>query len=127
MPSTPTEAMAAYERATRAHDLPALLALIDDDAVYFFSNESDHVGKPAIEAAIRRNFEVIQDETYVLEDRTWLVTAEDVAACVYNYRWTGTVHGEPASGGGRGTTVLRRTDEGWKVVHEHLSRGRYVP
>jgi hypothetical protein len=91
-----------------------------------FSDESVHIGKPAIEKVLRRNFNSIQEETYLLDNLTWLVQSEKVAACVYDYSWTGLIKGEPAAGSGRGTTILHWGDEGWKVVHEHLSRGKFA-
>lgn len=122
---TAPEFLAAYERATDAHDLPTVLSMIADDAVYFFSDESVHVGRDAIERVLRRNFQAIQDESYVLDNLVWLAEGEDVAACVYDYRWSGTVRGRPAAGTGRGTTVLRRAGDDWELVHEHLSRGAF--
>ena len=115
-----------YERATQDHDLEATLSLIDKGAIYLFSDESAHIGKPAVEKVLRRNFKIIEDEVYSLDNLTWLVKSEQVAACVYDYYWTGLIKGEPASGSGRGTTILRRGDRGWKVVHEHLSRGKFA-
>ena len=56
--------MKAYERATNSHDLEATLALIDEEAIYLFSDESVHVGRAAIGQAMQRNFDLIQDETY---------------------------------------------------------------
>lgn len=44
----------------------------------------------------------------------------------YDCSWSGVINGEPASGSGRGTTVLQRSQDGWKVVHEHLSRGKFA-
>lgn len=117
--------MEAYQSATNSHDLQATLALIAEEAVYLFSNESVHVGQEQIARALQRNFDLIQDETYTTTGRTWLVETAEVAVCVYDYAWTGTINGKPASGSGRGTTVLRRFGDEWKVVHEHLSRGRF--
>ena len=124
MPRTPAELMSAYEAASRAHDLDALLPLIDDCAVYYFSNESAHVGKPAVEAVIRHNFEVITGEHYAISNLHWLAESDDVAACVYDYAWSGVINGKSASGSGRGSTVLVRRGDVWKVSHEHLSRGK---
>lgn len=126
MTRTPDEFMEKYERATNSHDLEAVLALIDEEAVYLFSDESVHVGKPAIASALRRNFDLIEDETYSIANLTWLVQTGEAAACVYNFSWSGTIRGKPASGSGRGTTVLRRSGESWKVIHEHLSRGKFA-
>ncbi len=126
MTHTPDECMQAYERATSSHDLEATLALIDEEALYFFSDETVHPGKQAIEKVLRRNFNLIQDEKYSISHLTWLVRSDQAAACVYDYSWSGIIHGMPASGVGRGTSVLKRTGNGWKVIHEHLSRGRFA-
>ena len=126
MSVTPNEFMNVYEAATREQGLDAKLSLIDEEAIFFFSNQSVHVGKQAVERAIRHNFEVIKDDTYSISNLTWLVQSNDVAACVYDFAWSGTVHGEPASGSGRGTTILKRVDNQWRVLHEHLSQGKFA-
>jgi ketosteroid isomerase-like protein len=125
MANSAEDAMIAYERATNSHDVEATLSLVDEDAIYLFSDGSVHVGRREIETVIRRSFYLIRDESYSIDNLTWLVKSGEVAACVYDYSWSGTIHGEPASGSGRGTTILRRSQGGWKVVHEHLSRGRF--
>ena len=120
---SPTDFMKAYELATNSHDLDAVLNLIASDAIYFFSDRSAHVGKTAIRRAIQTNFEAIEAEVYRISHLKWLARSDDVAACVYEFEWSGRIDGKPASGGGRGTTVIRRVEEQWKVVHEHLSGG----
>jgi ketosteroid isomerase-like protein len=119
--------MQAYTRATDSHGLRAALALIDDDAVYFFSNKTVHLDKKAIEEMLTYSFGLIQDETYAISDLTWLARSEPVASCVYDFTWSGTVRGQPASGHGGGTTVLKRSaNSTWRIIHEHLSGGRFV-
>jgi len=125
MSQTADEFMEMYEAATNSHDLEAVLALIDEEAIYLFSDESVHAGKEAIERVLARNFGLIQDEIYSLHNVTWVAKGADVAACVYDYTWSGVIHGRPASGSGRGTSVIRRSGESWRVVHEHLSKGRF--
>lgn len=120
------EFMREYEQAANAHDLERSLSLIDDDAIFLFSDESVHVGKAAIRRAFRKNFDTIESETYSVSNLTWLAATEDVAACVYDFAWSGTIGGQPASGSGRGTSVLRSTRGEWKIIHEHLSRGRFA-
>lgn len=120
---SPTEFMRAYEAATNTHDLEGTLALIADDAVYLFSDESSHVGKAAIRAALRANFDAISNETYRIHDLRWLAASDEVAACIYSFDWSGEIDGKPAGGAGRGTSVLRRVAGDWRVVHEHLSHG----
>ena len=125
MGQTPDQFMQAYEHATANHDLASTLERIDDDAIYLFSNESVHIGKPAVEWVLRHNFEVIKAESYSISNLTWMAQSDDVAACVYDYAWSGTIDGEKMSGFGRGTCVLKRSGDEWRIVHEHLSRGKF--
>jgi uncharacterized protein (TIGR02246 family) len=122
----PAEFMRVYEAAVNARDLEAALELIADDAVYLFSNQAAHVGKEAIRNAIQANFDTIKNETYRIQDMRWLAATEELAVCVYAFGWSGEINGQPASGSGRGTSVLRRIQGNWRVAHEHLSRGRLL-
>ena len=124
---TPDEFMLKYEAATCAHDLEATVSLIAEDAIYLFSNRTSHVGKQAIRKALLANFESIKAETYAIQGLKWLARSEEIAACVYEFAWSGEIDGKPASGSGRGTTVLRRVEGQWKVAHEHLSAGPLWP
>jgi ketosteroid isomerase-like protein len=123
MTVTPEDALEAYVRASDRHDVDGTTRWIADDAVYLFSNEYCHNGKSAVRNAIEKNFDTIGDGSYSIENVLWLVREPQVAVCVYVYRWSGLVGDERMSGGGRGTTVLRRQNGDWRVVHEHLSRG----
>ena len=125
MPQSPEEFIHSYEEALRSHDQARVLELIDDDAVYFFSNETQHIGKSAIAEAIGRNFEIIKCEQYEMSNLRWLVKNES-AVVIFDYAWSGLINGEQASGFGRGTLVLKSHGESWRIVHEHLSRGRFV-
>ena len=116
--------MQAYEKATRTHDLEGALALIADEAVYFFSNETVYADKAAIRQALARNFALIQQEAYSITNLIWLARSGKMAACIYDFAWSGVVGGKPASGSGRGTSVFQRKEDGWKVIHEHLSKGK---
>jgi ketosteroid isomerase-like protein len=120
---TPQAFLERYARNTDAHDLGATLGMVADDAIYLFSDGAAHVGKPAIAKVLTANFAAIVDETYRIRDVRWLLSTADAAACVYIFDWSGLVAGKLASGHGRGTSVLHRTADGWRVVHEHLSRG----
>jgi ketosteroid isomerase-like protein len=116
---------AALIERMRAKDLAGALELIAEDAVYFWSNGTAMFGRAAIGDALQANFASIEDDTYDVDDIVWLAATNDVAACVFRFRWTGVVSGTPVSGAGRGATVLRRTDGRWVVVHENLSSGSY--
>jgi ketosteroid isomerase-like protein len=121
---SPGEFMQAYERCTNTHEIEVLADLMADDAIYLFSNQTSHTGKFAVRKAIQANFDAIEGETYRIHGLKWVAKSEDVAACVYEFDWSGRIDGKAASGHGRGTTVIRRIEGRWKVAHEHLSTGR---
>jgi ketosteroid isomerase-like protein len=110
-----------YEQATNEHDFTLLAPLIADDAVYWFTDGS-HRGRAEIEAAVSRTFATIRDEVYEIHDLEWVAVSAESAVCRYRFRWSGLVDGQPASGTGRGTSVLTRRSSRWQILHEHLSR-----
>jgi ketosteroid isomerase-like protein len=122
---TPDEYKRELVRRMNAKDLEGTLELIADDAVYFWSDGSAMFGKAAIAEGLKRNFVGIENDTYEVLDVTWLVEAGDIAACVFRFQWAGEVNGVPATGSGRGASVLRRLDGEWRTVHENLSRGEW--
>lgn len=127
MIATAAACLAAFEAALARADLDAAMALLADDVVFFYSNGSAHFGKSAIRSAIKTNFDTIKDDTYATHDHVWIARSDSAAACMYSFAWAGTMDGKPVGGRGRGTTVLRREPEGWRIVHEHLSHGRWKP
>ena len=120
---SPNEFLKRYEAATGAQDLEGTLSLIAEDAIYLFSDQTSHVGKSAIKQVLVSNFASIQDETYRLDNVRWVASSDSVAACVYEFNWSGVIDGRPASGHGRGTSVIRKVEGDWLVAHEHLSSG----
>jgi ketosteroid isomerase-like protein len=119
---SPDEFIRELESATRSHDLAHSLSLIDDDAVYWFSNGARHAGKAAIDRAFRENFAAIEGEDYRMKDVVWIAKSDDVAACTFRFEWSGIVRGQSTLGSGRGTLVLVRRGDSWVVKHEHLSK-----
>jgi len=113
------KALQEYERRLGKQQWAAVEDLIHEEAVFIFSDGTFR-GKAEIGQAFEKTFETIQDEQYSLHDLDWLVVTDDVAACIYKFRWQGFVNGKEASGGGRGTTILQKTHKGWQIVHEHL-------
>ena len=116
--------MSAYHQALVDRDLESLREIVDDEAIYLFSNGKCMIGRTEVLAGIKANFNAIEDESYEINDIRWLVQQANAAICVYAYRWSGKIQGEMMSGGGRGTNVFHKGVDGcWKVVHEHLSQG----
>lgn len=114
-----------YEAAADAHDLDAILALIGENAVYFFSNGTAYLGKDEIAKAIAANFAAVSNEQFELRDVSCLLNTGEVAVLLYEFHWSGDVNGRLVSSGGRGTTVLEKADGSWMVMHEHLSQGPF--
>lgn len=112
--------MAEYIRQTNTHQFDAVAPHIDEEAVFWFSSGS-HRGVVAIRAAFERTWATIQDEVYAIEDLEWLTVDEASATCLYTFRWQGNIDGVSREGNGRGTSILRKGDGRWRVVHEHLS------
>lgn len=125
MSATAAECLAVFEAALARADLDAAMALLTDDVLFFYSNGSAHFGKSAVRAAIKANIDSIKDDTYTTRAHVWLARSDSAAACTYRFAWTGTIDGKQVSGRGRGTTLLRREADGWRIVHEHLSQGRW--
>jgi hypothetical protein len=61
--------------------------------------------------AFEKTFKLIEDEVFSLHDIAWTVVTDDVAACRYEFRWKGLISGQGTEGGGRGTSILRRSME----------------
>jgi ketosteroid isomerase-like protein len=113
--------LAEFERASAAKDWHAVAALLAPDAVFFF-NDGTFRGLEQIRRAFESTWAYDpEEEAYVLEDIEWLAQGESSAACVYGFRWEGVLKGRPFKVLGRGTAVMRRDADGWRIVHEHLS------
>ena len=123
---TPDEFLREYETSGKVGGVERTMGLIDDSAVYWFSDGTAHVGKPTLERVFRQNLELIREETYRIGEVVWVARSPDVAACIFRFDWSGLVHWSPASGSGRGTLVLARRGDAWAVVHEHLSKGPHA-
>ena len=102
------------------HQFNSVAELIAEDAVYWF-NDGSFIGREAIRDAFEATWAYIRNETYQIEDVKWLTQDAHSAVCIYTFRWQGQVNERLVQGSGRGTSVLRKVDESWRVVHEHLS------
>jgi ketosteroid isomerase-like protein len=108
-----------YVAALNTHRWSDVAPFVAEDAVFVFS-EGTFVGKAAIQAAIERTFAHIASETYTVKHPRWSVITEQVACCYYEFTWNGVIAGQPASGRGRGTSVVCFRDGAWRIAHEHL-------
>jgi ketosteroid isomerase-like protein len=119
---TARDVLAAYADRINRHDFDLLTDLIAPGASFWFS-DGTHVGIAAIRAAFEATWQIMgDDERYWLDEDQWVAEGSDAAACTYRFNWTATIDGKPVSGSGRGSTVLKRVGDRWRIVHEHLSR-----
>tara|TARA_B110000305_G_C19246852_1_gene542768 strand:+ start:438 stop:812 length:375 start_codon:yes stop_codon:yes gene_type:complete len=121
MVDTPEVLLKEYEQRLSAQKFEDVKPLIHKDAVFWF-NDGSYLGIDSIEAAFNKTFELIKEEKYWLTNVEWIYQSEDAASCHYQFNWEGIIEGVASAGGGRGTSVLRKTDGSWQIVHEHLSR-----
>lgn len=118
--SSPQEALKMYEEATNTHEFENVRRLIREDAIYYFSKETVQ-GHKHLKEFFGKTWDFIRDEVYKIHDVQWITIGESNAACIYKFQWSGLIDGVYKEGKGRGTNVFEKDDEGWKVVHEHLS------
>ena len=118
---TAEEFIPLYERAL-SQGWDAVDPLIDEDACVTFSTGTVHVGKAAVRRAFEGNFAAIADEDYRISNVRWVHCGPEMAVYLFDFSWTGRIRGRPASGSGHGTSVLRRNDDGWRLLVEHLGR-----
>lgn len=112
-------ALSAYVEALNTHSWDRIAPHVTEDAVFIFT-EDTFVGKAAAKAAFEKTFKLIENEVFSLHDIAWTSVTENMASCHYEFRWKGLIAGQEASGGGRGTSILRKVDGRWLIAHEHL-------
>lgn len=120
---SPQACSANFTAALIRRDMDAALALLADDALFFYSNGTVIAGKAEFVSTMTANWRLVEGYSYRTLDPTWIVQSEAAAVVVYGFEWSGTVRGGEAGGGGRGTRVFRKTGSGWLIAHEHLSAG----
>lgn len=116
---TPESFLAGYESALSTQQWDLVEPYFHESACVTFSNGT-FKGKAEIQGVFERNFALIQDEQYGLSEQHWVTKTDELAICLYQFYWQGLIEGEPASGSGRGTSVLIQTNKGWQIISEHL-------
>lgn len=114
-----TAALTSYIEKLNTHSWDQIAPHVTDDAVFIFT-EDTFVGKAAAKAAFEKTFKLIENEVFSIHDVSWTAVTENMASCHYEFRWKGVIEGQEASGGGRGTSILRKVDGRWLIAHEHL-------
>lgn len=112
-------ALASYVEKLNTHSWDQIVPHVAEEAVFVFT-EGTFIGHAAAKTAFEKTFALIQNEVFSLHDIVWTVVTDEVAVCRYEFRWQGLISGQEAAGGGRGTSILRKTDGRWLIAHEHL-------
>src|SRR5260370_10078810 len=105
---SPEEFMKEYKLSNRQHDLERVRSLISEDALFWFSNATSHPGIERIAEAIKYNFTTIEDDHYEVGPIRWIVRTDTCAVCIYAFRWTGKIGGQPPARSTRGTSEIAK-------------------
>lgn len=118
---TPQDALHTYIEATNTHVFENVRQVLHDDALFWFTSQTCRT-HDEIRTYFESTWAVIKEEVYSAVDIRWLHEDETSATCVYVYQYEGFYEGKRVSGSGRATNVFVKTDHGWKLIHEHLSK-----
>lgn len=109
-----------YEQALASQDWSRVEPLVHKDACVTFSNGAVHKGKSAVKAAFEKNFSLIKDEEYSISNVHWVMKGNETAVYLFEFNWSGIINDKPATGSGKGTSVLVKENDQWKLLVEHL-------
>lgn len=118
---TPVHLLKAYEGALNSHDVGQLDDLVDQNAIFIFT-DGTFKGISEIKTACQKTWDYFENEVYGINDVVWLHEDQFSASCTYTINWSADLNGERQFFKGRGTTILTNTQLGWRIIHEHLSR-----
>ena len=116
----PEEFIRDYERALATQDWSQVDLLVHKDACVTFSNGTVQKGKLQVQKAFETNFSLIKDEHYFISDVHWVMKSPETAVYLFEFNWSGMINEKPASGSGRGTSVLIKEADKWLLLMEHL-------
>jgi ketosteroid isomerase-like protein len=117
---TPEEFIQGYEQALASQTWSRVEPLVHPEACVTFSNGAAHKGRQAMQAAFEKNFASIKDETYSMTNVHWVMKTDETAVYLFDFHWSGIINDKPASGSGRGTSVIVREGDQWLLLVEHL-------
>jgi ketosteroid isomerase-like protein len=120
---TPEDFVRRYEAALASQRWTEVDPLVHDEVCVTFSSGAVHKGRVAVRRAFEANFASIEDERYRVSNVHWVMRSERTAVYLFDFEWSGRIQGRPAQGKGRGTSVLARDGEEWKLLVEHLGPG----
>jgi ketosteroid isomerase-like protein len=81
-------------------------------------NDGTYYGLSEVQRAFSKSFALIKDERYEISGVRWVSQDGSYAVGMYRFRWSGEIEGRAASGGGRGTCVLKNERGKWLLLAE---------
>ncbi|MBK7472937.1 MAG: nuclear transport factor 2 family protein [Betaproteobacteria bacterium] len=118
-----------FEELSMMEDFGLLRDMIDEQA-YFRFNDGDYRGHEAIRAVFEKTWRgdpTVKRARFFLSDIVVLTTDQSSATATYTYNWEGSQGGREFKIQGRGTRVLVREGDKFRIIHEHLSRVPRAP
>lgn len=109
-----------YEQKANTKNFDQVKPFIHTNAIFWFSDGSFH-GLEEIKNAFEKTWDNLKDEVYKISDLRWLVQKDSEAVCIYKFSSESTFNNKKVIFNGRGTNVLKKIDNKWLIVHEHLS------
>lgn len=116
----PEDFVRAYEKALASQGWNQVEPLVHPEVCVTFSNGTVHKGMDQVKAAFEKNFSLIKDETYSISNIHWVMKSSETAVYLFDFNWSGIINDKPASGSGRGTSVIVRDGDIWQLLVEHL-------
>ena len=123
----PEEFIHLYEEALATQDWSQVEPLVHNDTCVTFSNGTVHKGKSEVQKAFETNFSLIKDEQYSISNVLWVMKGLETAVYLFEFNWSGIINEKPASGSGRGTSVLIKEADRWLLLVEHLGPKEMAP
>jgi len=111
-----------YEGALATQNWENVAPLMHKNASVTFSSGVVHEGRAAVKIAFERNFKLIKNELYKVENIRWLLKSESTAVYLFDFSWRGIINRQSIEGSGIGTSVLVREGEKWVLLTEHLGK-----
>mgnify|MGYP000847579930 CR=1 FL=1 len=117
---TPEHFIRDYTAALATQQWANVEPLIHSNCSVTFSSGALHQGMAAIRQAYEHNFAIIKNEDYRMSRLHWITKTDTKATYTFDFSWSGTINGLPASGNGKGKATLVCIEGKWMLMEEQL-------
>lgn len=116
----PHDFIIAYEKALQTQQWKNVDLLMHNKATVTFSNGTVNSGKDAVRVAYEKNFSIIKNEIFKIQNVQWINESENYAVYVFEFKWKGVINEQVVEGAGTGTSILIKENNNWLLLAEHL-------